>query len=186
MQCFWDFLGRNASLVPLTGALLVGVLTLYTNRKLARAKNSIDLQNNFLASERIHNKMVYVATIHKSKDKAWIDSLGELKKAGDVTIDQAEAIESLRVVLNAFERMAIGVANDIYDECLLYDSYATFVIQTFDVYGSYLFSKTEEGRCYYENFSTMASRWKRWRDVGVKPPKGYRDRINRWARSKFS
>lgn len=181
---FWTSIFRNLTFVPLTGALIVGVLTLSANRKLARAKNSIDLQNNFLASERIHKRMVYVATIHKSKDAAWIGSLGELKRAGDVTIDQSEAIESLRVVLNAFERVAIGVANDIYDECLLYESYATFVIQTFDVYGDYLSTKSDEGRRYYENFSIMAKRWKDWRHAGMKPPRGRAEKIKRWAQTR--
>ena len=150
------FLKANPTVPILIITGIIGFASWHTQRKLARAKNSIDLQNNFIASERIHNKMVYVASL-KNRDQKWIAKLATIKSLDDATQDQCEAINSIRTVLNAFERISVGIESKVYDEKLIYRSYRGFVVDTYLNLEPYIAAK-KEGR-YYNHYCDLAEYW---------------------------
>lgn len=171
IKTFWDFLYTNGSVPFICVTAAIAFASWRSQQRLARAKNSIDLQNNFLASQRIHADMVAVAGFANTKDAAWRKELATVT-AGQVSKEQKIALDSLRSVLNAFERVAIGVNNKVYDERLLFESYASFVIDTHLVYSDYLEIKRDGHKSYYVSFCLMAKKWEKLRAAGRKPGDG--------------
>lgn len=154
----WKYLGNHPTLPILIVSALLAFFSLRIQRKLARAKNSIDLQNNYLASERMHALMVNVAAVAKHKDAKWLAELAEIDTLDGQPEDKVKAIKDIRIVLNAFERVSIGVDSKVYDEKLLFRSYRGFVIDTHTKLYPYIKEKQEDGR-YYNHFCQMAERW---------------------------
>lgn len=111
--------------------------------------------------------MVHVAETARTKGQQGAQALALVSDSA--TDEDKETLNSLRVVLNAFERMAIGVNNKVYDECLLFESYASFVIETHDNYQTYLQMKRDGKKSYYVNFCLMAEKWEVLRAQKKKP-----------------
>lgn len=102
--------------------------------------------------------MVRVADIAKNKDAKWLTELAEVKSTEDLCEEKKDAIDNIRIVLNAFERVSIGVDSKVYDEKLLFRSYRGFVIETYEKLHPYIKEKQEGGR-YYNHFCQLAGRW---------------------------
>lgn len=154
----WEYLAKHPTLPVLLVSAVLAILSLRIQRRLARSKNSIDLQNNYLASERMHELMVQVAKVAREKDAKWLAELAAIKKQEGEDKEKIDAINNIRIVLNSFERMAIGVGSKVYDEKLLFRSYRGFVTETYEKLYPYIKEKQEGGR-YYNNFCDLAIKW---------------------------
>lgn len=143
---------------------IVAFLSWRSQQRLTRAKHAIDLQNNYLSSQVILTDIYKVADLSREFSADDIERLSfvEVKTANK---EDKERLESLRTVLNALERMAIGIRRDVYDEELLRSSYATYVIETWVAFLPYIRAKQVNNPRYYQNFDWLAVNWQAKRDM---------------------
>jgi len=114
-----------------------------------------------MSSESILNSMYALAEFSKKESASEIiNELVELKEGETPSPEGKELVLNLRTVLNALERMAIGIKSDIYDERLLYSSYASFLISTCVNFLPYIRAKQIENSRYYVNIDWLYLRWK--------------------------
>lgn len=155
-----DFLYKNPTLPVLLGAFAVACMSWQSQKRLTRAKHSIDLQNNYMSSERILTGMYRLAEMAKTMPSDEMARLSEIDASKCQDEKDRECLSDLRTVLNALERMSIGVRHDVYNEELLFKSYATFVVSTWISYFPYIQAKRASNGRYYENFAWLVLRWR--------------------------
>ena len=148
--------------VILLGAV-VAFLSWRSQKSLTQAKNSIDLQNNYLSSPGILPAFYAIADLTKKMERLELLHLATADTES-FTEEQQTTLKTIRTVLNALERMAIGVGKSVYDEDLLFNSYATFVTETYDGLEPFISAKQDTNPRYYANFAALAVDWKAKRD----------------------
>ncbi len=158
------FLLANPTAPVIFGSVVVAMASWRSQRRLTRAKNSIDLQNSYLSSERILPEMYQIAEMSKELGADDILRLATMNVALEASDDDKRRLACLRTVLNALERMAIGIRRDVYDADLLYESYASFVLDTWTAFSPYITEKRKGNNRYYENLCWLAVDWATKRD----------------------
>lgn len=145
----WLFIKKNPTAPIMVIATLIAYNGLRTQRKLARVKNAIDFQNNYLSSE-ISKKNI-IKTVHMAHN-----SPSESLRADTL---KDEDLLSIREVLNSFERMAIGIEINAYDPSVLFRSYATTVTTVWVAFRPYIRDRQKSTPHIYCNFDKLAIDW---------------------------
>lgn len=161
---FLEFLISNPTAPVVLVSAIVAFLSWRTQKKLTRAKHSIDLQNNYLSSERILADIYRVAELSKELTSDEIERVACINFKFEMSKKDKQRLSSLRTVLNALERMAIGIRMDVYDGDLLFNSYATYVIETWIAFHPYIREKQRANSRYYQNVEWLAREWMSKRD----------------------
>lgn len=165
MTTITGFLLQNPTAPVIFVSVVVAMASWRSQRRLTRAKNSIDLQNSYLSSDRILPEMYHIAELSKELTADEIMRLACLDVSMEATDEDKERLSCLRTVLNALERMAIGIRRDVYDADLLYESYASFVLETWTAFSPYISEKRRTNDKYYENLCWLAVDWGAKRDA---------------------
>lgn len=166
---FVEFLLKNPTAPIILVSAGVAFASWRSQRQLTRAKHAIDLQNNYLSSERILVDIYKVAELSRQLNATEIERLSCVDVTTANKKDRRQ-LASLRTVLNALERMAIGIRRDVYDTELLYSSYATYVIETWTAFLPYIKAKQATNPRYYKNLDWLALEWQTKRDRFNKNP----------------
>lgn len=155
-----DYIKKNPTLPAVLLSAALAFWSWVTQRRLTRAKNSIDLQNNYMAAQ--HEHLVAVADMSSRLVTEEAEALARLENPGE---EERAQLGSIRDALNCLERMAIGIKRDVYEESLLYDSYATYVIKTWIAFRPFVKIKQINAPYYYRNLEWMYTRWRSMRDI---------------------
>lgn len=142
------------TLFILTCTAVIALCGFFSQKKISRAKNTIDFQNDFISSERIFNAFQESARIARSKISSEMREL-----ALDISENESD-LKAVRLTLNTLEGLANGVYSGVYEEDILFNSYAYFVTQTYLQYLPYIEEIRKRNPRYYHNFSKLAMNWK--------------------------
>jgi hypothetical protein len=153
------FLKINPTVPIIALTALVALANWRSQQRLTRAKHAIDLQNNYVCSERVLKDMYRVADLSKKLSTEEVERLSKIDATTPATEGDRANLESIRNVLNCFERMAIGIQQDVYDEGLLFNSYATFVTDVWTSFRPYIRAKQVGNNRYYKAFDWLAVNW---------------------------
>lgn len=147
------FIKRNPTLVFLSATSYIALLSFRSQRHLARAKNTIDFQTLFHGSEDMKKATkVYVKKIALMTT----DELIEMAR----TDRPAKTNKAVREILNSWERVAVAVRYDVYDEELLYKIYATFLLKSWTTLSPYIKEKQRANPRVYVQLQWLALRWR--------------------------
>ncbi|WP_397453904.1 DUF4760 domain-containing protein [Pseudomonas sp. NA-150] len=63
-------------------------------------------------------------------------------------------------MLNSWERVAVAVKHDVYDEEMLFNTYASFLITIWNVLSPYIKEKQKKNPKWFIEVQWLAIRWK--------------------------
>jgi hypothetical protein len=155
LEAIKDFLTSEATrnVFVLLG-ILVAVISVWSNKVTARKKQTAD----FLFASRTDDKLIdgnkCLADLHTSPDK-------NMKTFASRDKLHTEECANIRYVLNHYERIAIGIQADIYDEEMLKKaSYSTVVRLHLQAKPFIDGVRESEGvQMYYQEFEWLVHRW---------------------------
>ncbi|ETF03459.1 hypothetical protein W822_07640 [Advenella kashmirensis W13003] len=145
----WQFLKKNPTAPIMCLATLIAYNGLRTQRKIARVKNALDFQNNYLSSETSKGYIVNVVQIANTKPADEL-SVATLK---------GQDLLCVREVLNSFERMAIGIDIKAYDPEVLFRSYASTVLTVWKALRPYIRERQKSTPHVYCHIDKLAADW---------------------------
>lgn len=151
-----EFLSDNPTVPLLFVGTVVAVISLRSQRHLARAKNTLDFDKDFREHE-IQNLRVAIRLIRTTTPDA-LERLGRL----DLPNDEAAALTR---ALNVWEGVAIGIRNGVYSERLLREAYGTTIAWLFGQARPFIHQRRQTNPRYYANFCWLGARWKSDRAV---------------------
>ena len=149
----YTFLQKNPTLILLSISAFVALLSFRSQRHLTRSKNTIDFQNDFHSSDLLKR----AAKIYRKKVSRMMT--GDLVCLALTDAPKAQAF-AVREILNTWERVAVAVRYDIYDEELLYKLYATFLIKSWTELSPYIKEKQKANPRVFVQLEWLALRWK--------------------------
>lgn len=130
----------------------VAIWAIFTNRKIARLKNSMDIMNSYQKDNDIR---LAVAEVHELKKKvsSHVQSLAH---------DISENTDHIRKVLNYFESIAVCVDANIYDDKIIKKTMYSTVIAIWDICLPYVEErrKLKSKPTFYQELEAMVKRWK--------------------------
>lgn len=152
VQIFY-FLKRNPTLIFLTLTSCIAYLSWGSQRHLTRAKYTMDFQVSFSDSETMRKA---AKTFHFKLCKWSTAEIFELAAC------RAPKKEHDRVVhiLNAWERVAVAVKHDVYDEEMLYDVYGTFLLKLCSTLSPFINQRQAANPKVFVNLKWLYLRWK--------------------------
>jgi hypothetical protein len=153
-----EFLSDNPTVPLLFVGTVVAVISLRSQRHLARAKNTLDFDKEFREHE-LQNLRTAIRLIRMTSPDAR-ERLGRLDLPNDETVTLTRA-------LNVWESVAIGIRNGIYSERLLRDAYGTTIAWFFEHSRPFVGQRRQINARYYENFCWLGERWSRARSAYV-------------------
>lgn len=161
----YDFLVKHPTLPVIGVSAVVAFLSWLSQRRLTRAKHSIDLQNNYMSSMQMLKDLYQVGEWTRSMSSEEVARLAGINIATLICEEDRDKLACLRNALNCLERMSIGIQRKVYDEHLLFNSYASFVIEVWGTFGPYIRAKQVRNPHYYKNFQSLALEWVSKRDA---------------------
>lgn len=174
----------------MVGAIPLFVLwvTISKNRKISREKNSLEFEvscqsdglyyqhNNFV--RKLQKRMQIDSKIDDSLRakvlKDYIDlpkkmneikkmNISEQKKSKKINKLESDhnAYQSISLILNHWERCASAIRHNIYDECLIYSSQASGIINLYKSFSPFIDALRERtgNRRYLVNLEWLATKW---------------------------
>jgi len=177
IQIFY-FLKRNPTLIFLSVTSVIAFMSWRTQRHLTRAKYTMDFQVSFSDSETMKKS---AKSFRKHFSRMSTLQLRELA-SGKKPVKQYKRMSD---VLNAWERVAVALKHDVYDEEMLYDIYGTFLIKLWDTVNPFVKERQLENPRVYVNLEWLAMRWKIRRNASLERKKRleekklYKDAIKR-------
>ncbi len=149
----YNFLQKSPTFILLSISAFVALLSFRSQRHLSRSKNTIDFQNDFHSSDLLKR----AAKIYRKKISRM--TTGDLVCLAMNDAPKAEAF-AVREILNTWERVAVAVRYDVYDEELLYKLYATFLIKSWTELSPYVKEKQKNNPRVFVQLEWLALRWK--------------------------
>jgi hypothetical protein len=140
-------------------AVILGVLVALSSikaaRSIARKKQAADLLFNSRENLKLQEAARCIDKHHYSKTSN-IRSLAD-KEAMDLP-----ETALIRLLLNHFELVSVGIQNDIYDEKMIKDSWCTIIVRTYDQALPFITAVRERDKkdTIYQEFELLAKRWK--------------------------
>ena len=145
----WQFLKKNPTAPIMSLATLIAYNSLRTQRKIARVKNALDFQNNYLSSEISKECIANAVQIANNRPAE------ELRVA---TLN-GQDLRCVREVLNSFEKMAIGIEIKAYDPEVLFRSYASTVLTVWKALRPYIRERQQSTPYVYCHMDKLAADW---------------------------
>lgn len=130
----------------------VAVWAIFTNRKIARLKNSMDIMNNYQKDSDIRLAVAEIGDLTKHASNH-VQSL-----AHDINNNTAH----IRKVLNYFESIAVCVDAKIYDDKIIKKTMYSTVVAIWDTCLPYVEERRKlKGKpTFYQELESMVKRWK--------------------------
>lgn len=150
----YAFLKINPTLGFLSVTALMAYKSYFSQRHLTVAKNTIDFQTSFHSSEDVKKAMEYFLKVISKLDTAGIEALALKERSLE------EGPKSVRELLNSWERVAVAVRNKVYDEEMLYNTYASFLVTVWIILSPYVRKKRVANPEYFVEVQWLAMRWK--------------------------
>ncbi|OCH05899.1 hypothetical protein A6D98_06035 [Aliivibrio fischeri] len=158
LLCLWD---KNPMIYASAIATGVAYTAIKTNQKQARIKNSIDFESTLK-----HDKTALEAA-RKSADlfrehKADCNGCQFISNLGTPTGVATKEARYLSDFLNEWERCANGIFHNVYDEDLLYGTYAGTVLMVFNRSKPFIVarqSSNSQSKRIYIKLCWLALRW---------------------------
>lgn len=157
MPC--EFLALDCSLLSPIAILIsasigggVAMWAIFTNRKIARLKNSMDILNSYQKDGDITLAVAEVGDLKKHASNH-VQSL-----AHDISDNTAH----IRKVLNYFESIAVCVDANIYDDKIIKKTMYSTVVTIWDTCLPYVEERRKlKGKpTFYQELESMVKRWK--------------------------
>lgn len=145
-----EFLATNPTVPLLFVGTVVAVVSLRSQRHLARAKNTLDFDKDFREQE-FQNLRTAIRLIRMTSPDA-LERLGRLDLPND-------EVAALTRALNVWEGVAIGIRNGVYSERLLRDAYGTTIAWLFAQAGPFIAQRRRINPRYYGNFCWLGAGW---------------------------
>lgn len=155
----FDFFKSHPSFFGILLSTLIGssvaIIGIYKQRQTARHKNSIDFEADLEGSESYENGWAILKRLVSSSEKNPLSMW-----ATETNFDSEEA-QSIRTILNRWERASNGVAKKIYDDEFLYDMYGSHVISIHRKSLGYIIRvRQERQEKAFEQFLNMVEKWR--------------------------
>lgn len=155
------FLKKNPTLLFLTISAVIAFISYKNQRHLTCAKNTIDFQTAFHDSKRLNKATTVFA------DKISAMTTEEIASLAHVKFRDEEPNRSVRELLNSWERVAVAVKNDVYDEEMLFNTYASFLLNIWSTLSPYIMEKQKVNPKWYVEVQWLALRWKIRKDTAL-------------------
>lgn len=155
------FLKKNPTLVFLTISAGIAFISYKNQRHLTCAKNTIDFQTAFHNSKDLNDATTVFSETISVMTTEEISSLALVKSRSD------EPNKSARELLNSWERVAVAVKNDVYDEEMLFNTYASFLLNIWMTLSPYIKEKQKINPKWYVEVQWLAIRWKIRKDAAL-------------------
>ena len=158
-----EFFSAHPTVPILVIGTVVAVVSLRSQRYLARAKNTLDFDKDFKEKE-----LRALQAAHRLMRTMGPEELAEL---GSREVPD-EAFRTIARALNAWEGVAIGVRNDVYSERLLRDGYGSTVVWMYRHAQPFIGQRQRSNPHYYSNFCWLGARWAALRTFDGVPAPG--------------
>jgi hypothetical protein len=145
-----EFFSAHPTVPILVIGTVVAVVSLRSQRYLARAKNTLDFDKDFKEKE--------LRTLQAAHALIRTTGPGELAELGGLEIPD-EAFRAIARALNVWEGVAIGVRNGVYSERLLRDGYGSTVVWMYRHAQPFIEQRQRNNPHYYSNFCWLGARW---------------------------
>jgi fumarate reductase subunit C len=152
LQIF-HFLKRNPAVIFLTVTSVLAYLSWRSQRHLTRAKHTMDFQVSFSDSETMKKA---AKTFHTLLCNMSTDELVRLS----VSRKPSKQHERVVQILNAWERVAVALKHDVYDEEMLYDIYGTFLLKLCSTLSPFINHRQELNPKVFVNLSWLYVKWR--------------------------
>ncbi|EPY4072244.1 MULTISPECIES: DUF4760 domain-containing protein [Klebsiella pneumoniae complex] len=139
---------------PAAIGVIVAVVSIWTQRRTSREKNSLDFEISYKRSDNVNAAFTKLRPIVTKKFEIPLSHWGKLENAAT---DEAKA---LRTIFNEWERCANAVRNKIYDSDYLYKVYGSTVLDLDMTFGEYIAECQSWNERVYRNFKWLALKWK--------------------------
>lgn len=149
----YEFLKKNPTLIFLSVTALIAYKNYTGQRHLTLAKNTIDFQTAFHNSD----DLCKATKIFNSKLRNL--SAAEIAALADEAMSQDKKTWAARELLNSWERVAVAVRNKVYDEEMLYNTYASFLLTIWVDLKPYVVKKQEKNPKFFVQVQWLAIRW---------------------------
>lgn len=149
----YEFLKKNPTLIFLSVTALIAYKSYSGQRHLTVAKNTIDFQTAFHNSE----DLCKATKIFRTKLRKM--NADEIASLADEDRSQEKNTWAARELLNSWERVAVAVRNKVYDEEMLYNTYASFLLTIWTDLKPYVTKKQEDNPKFFVQVQWLAIRW---------------------------
>lgn len=164
VQIFY-FLKRNPTLIFLSVTSILAYLSWRSQRHLTRAKHTMDFQVSFSDSETMKKA---AKTFHMRLCDMTSDEIVQLSISRKPSKQHGRVVQ----ILNAWERVAVALKHDVYEEEMLYDIYGTFLLKLCFNLGPFISHRQAANSKVFMNLSWLYLRWKTRREAEEKLDKG--------------
>lgn len=148
-----NYIKLNPSAIVLIFSTFIAWKSFKTQRFLTRAKNTIDFEASYHNSKEIQDCEKRVKSSLKSCNADDKKSLALPERFSE------PFVSDIRETLNIWERAAIAIKSQVYDEDVLYKAYGSSLIGLWNDLRPYIIAKQEKNRRLYANFDWLAIRW---------------------------
>jgi hypothetical protein len=145
-----DFFSTHPTVPILLIGTVVAVVSLRSQRHLARAKNTLDFDRDF--KEKEMHALQAAHRLMREMTPVELEELGAREIPG-------EAFRTIARALNVWEGVAIGVRNNVYSERLLRDGYGSTVVWMYRHARPFVDQRQRNNPRYYNNFCWLGTRW---------------------------
>lgn len=132
----------------------VAVWAIYTNRKIAKQKNTIDLIAKIRENESLRNDIEWLRTIDDDQSVS-VEQFAKNMK------DHREECRRLLSVLNLYEAIAVGIRDGIYDEGVVRNYGRTTMIHVYQKSKPFIIRlrKDTGNEQYFEHLQFIAKKF---------------------------
>lgn len=156
MDTLISWFGRNPTFPIVLISALIAFQAFRTTRHLSRSKNAIDFESAY------HQSVKLAAAMAKLLE--WAKHADAKDTAALAAADKQEMVGHIRELLNTWERAAIAIKQNVYDDGLLYNAYGTSVIWIWKQTVPYMRRRQADNPRLYVNFDWLAIMWQIRRD----------------------
>ncbi|HHT0069939.1 TPA: DUF4760 domain-containing protein [Raoultella ornithinolytica] len=150
----FGLLTESPTFYPAAIGVIVAVVSIWTQRRTSREKNSLDFEISYKRSDNVNEAFAKLRPIVSRKFETPLSHWGKLENAAT---DEAKA---LRTIFNEWERCANAVRNKIYHSDYLYKVYGSTVLNLDETFGEYVSECQSWNDRVYRNFKWLALKWK--------------------------
>ncbi len=134
--------------------ILVAIVSVWSVKSTAKKKQTADFLFAIRSDERL------ITAIHTLRDLH--DSDQNMRLLAGKQHTKEENVQQIRYLLNHFERLSVGVQEDIYNEKMLRKSQYTIITKTYDWAKPFIEGVREQTRSptAFQEFECLAKQWK--------------------------
>jgi len=142
-------------------AVSAAAVTVFYTRKIAREKNTLDFQQSF-QNDRAYARNMKI--VHELSSKYSYKASAYLKRLAQEKHASTREAESIRYVLNTWEKVANAIRHGLFDEDYLYLSHKSTVLRLGVELRSFVRERQLQNISLYTNFNWLVLRWAIRRD----------------------